>query len=399
MGIYDRDYVRGDRRSARGLGGLGFISFNTWLIVLNVAIFFLGNAMAGSPAMQRQTFFGRELFNAATAEQIARAQVLTGQLLPHPDKPGVFFYPVVDPRTPHTDALGRVIVNPAGLAAPALIGRELFILQPWHEKWGHFSTGRGFLGLEVWRFITFQFLHASLIHLLLNMLGLWFVGGFVEQYLGSRRYAAFYLACGIFGAGLFLLLNLLGNVLPLVGVGARVPGLLFDNIYTPLVGASAGIFGVLMAAAFIDPRGMVRLFGVIPMKMRTAVYGFTAIALASLLLGTSNAGGEAAHVGGAAAGYFFIRRTHLLRDFFDLFQDSRKPRPRGAPGAPRRDGPTPEQVDAVLAKIRDRGLGALDDAERRVLRRATEAAARARRAPAPSSAQTPARAPAPPPDA
>src|SRR5688500_8507435 len=53
--------------------------------------------------------------------------------------------------------------------------------------WGHFSAQTALYDLEVWRFITFQFLHANVSHLFFNMLSLYFFGQMVEQYLGPRR--------------------------------------------------------------------------------------------------------------------------------------------------------------------------------------------------------------------
>lgn len=339
--------------------GLRFWSFNTWLIVVNVAVFVAGGMMLGVPAFRGPVWSPVEFAASATPEQRARAVVLTREY----DRRGpvVQSVSVVDPKTPAVDPLGRVIVDAQGQGFPAQIGVQRVRNTSLLESWGHFSTAKAFLGLEVWRFVSFQFLHANLIHLVFNMLGLFFVGGLVEQYLGSKRYAAFYLTCGVFGALLYLLLNLLGNLMP----GARVPGLLFDDTYTPLVGASAGIFGVLMAAAFIAPGATVMIFGIIPMKMRTAVYGFALIALINLLTGGSNQGGDAAHIGGAIAGYFFIRRTHLLRDFFDVLGDSR------ATKAAKRAADRGE-IDRILAKVSSEGLQSLSEREKQTLSRASQ---------------------------
>lgn len=367
MALSDRDYARSSPppRSRGSVGSLRFVSFNTWLIIINVAVFVLGGLMNAPPFLRPQ-WFSPEYLPGTTPDQIARQG--TFERAYNPRGPRIQELKVfVDPQRPATDPLGSVIVDQNGAPVPAQIGHQIAVgTSPFHA-WGHFSTAKAFFSYEVWRFITFQFLHANLTHLVFNMLGLWFVGGLVEQYLGSKRYAAFYLTCGIFGALMYLALNFLGNyVLP----GVRLPALLFDDPFMPLVGASAGIFGVLMAAAFIAPGAIVYVLGVVPLRMRTAVYGFTALALVSLLWGRTNQGGEAAHVGGAVAGFFFIRRTHLLRDFFDIFNDSRKAveYPRGKP-----TGAAKAEVDRILAKIADTGLASLSEAERRTLRSATEA--------------------------
>ena len=238
-------------------------------------------------------------------------------------------------------------------------------------QYGHFSTAKAIFGIEFWRFLTFQFLHANLLHLAFNMLGIWFLGRLVEDQLGPKKFLAFYLVCGIFGGVMYLLLNFLGGVL-----GISLPGLLMNDPATPLIGASAGVFGVVMACAYIAPNSTVQLlFPPIPMKMKVFAYGFVGLALLMLLLGSNNAGGEAAHLGGAIAGFFFIRNSHLLIDFFDVLGDSRKPKKPKPPRATRvagGGGASQQEVDRVLEKVQASGLGSLTDRERKILRSATE---------------------------
>jgi len=186
---------------------------------------------------------------------------------------------------------------------------------------GSLTVHDGFQRLEVWRLITFQFLHSpqSIWHIGMNMFGLWIFGPMVEQYLGGRKYLAFYLICGLAGGLLFSILTVLGNV-----TGASIPGFLSNDYKTSLIGASAGVFGVIVACAHISPNTTVQLiFPPIPMKLKVFAYGYVALALVQLLAGSSNAGGEAAHMGGAIAGFYFIRNSHHLLDFFDIFGDSR----------------------------------------------------------------------------
>ncbi len=242
---------------------------------------------------------------------------------------------------------------------------------------GYFSTfkvsweGR----LEFWRFLTFQFLHASPVHVGMNMLGLYVFGSMVEDQLGRKKYLAFYLTCGVFGAFMYLLLNAACYI-----VGRPVPGLLFNDTKTPLIGASAGVLGVIMACAYIAPNVQVQLlFPPIPIRIKLLAYFYVGLAVLSLFFGGSNAGGEAAHLGGAAAGAFFIRNSHLLRDFFDVTTDSRKKRP--GPARPRQD-PTElrrqredeeREVNRILDKVKAEGINSLTGAEKDVLARDTDA--------------------------
>src|SRR5947207_11272537 len=95
----------------------------------------------------------------------------------------------------------------------------------------------------------------------------------------------------------------------------RRPGVLIDAPWTPLVGASAGVFGVILACAYIAPEAMVQLIlPPVPLKLKWFAYGYVVVAAWNLLRGGANAGGDAAHIGGAIAGFFFIRNAHLLRD-------------------------------------------------------------------------------------
>jgi membrane associated rhomboid family serine protease len=185
--------------------------------------------------------------------------------------------------------------------------------------WGHFSAATALYDLQLWRFITFQFLHADVAHLFFNMLSLYFFGGFIEQYLGSRRFLAFYLLCGVAGAVAYLLLWKMG--------------VLISHPIVPMVGASAGIFGVLFAAAQVAPNTRVMLmFPPIPMRLRTLAWILIGIAVLTIVNsarrggGGGNAGGEAAHLGGAALGALLIRYPQALAVFDLPFKRRRRER-------------------------------------------------------------------------
>jgi len=233
-------------------------------------------------------------------------------------------------------------------------------------EFGNLNVYDTFQRLEVWRLITFQFLHDpnSIMHILFNMFGMWVFGPMVERYLGGKKYLAFYLMCGLAGGVLFTLLTLIG-ALP-------------NGVHSQLIGASAGVFGVIVACAFVSPNSVIMLlFPPIPMKMRTFAYGYVAIALFSMLTG-SNAGGNAAHIGGAIAGYYFIRHHHFLTDFFDVFGDSRKPKVsrgahrHGSYQSHSASGPSTKEIDQILDKVSQKGLGALTDKEKKKLAEASK---------------------------
>lgn len=188
-----------------------------------------------------------------------------------------------------------IAINVAVFLLDNLMHRRLAI-------WGFFSIDTAIYMGQVWRFITFQFLHANLSHIFFNMLSLYFFGPMVESYLGSRRFLAFYLLSGVAGA--------------LMYIGLYSAHLLISDPGTPLIGASAGIFGVLFAAVQIAPNARVMLmFPPIPMKLRTLAWVMIGIAVYTIFSQGMNAGGEAAHLGGAAVGAALIRRPEVLNVF------------------------------------------------------------------------------------
>ena len=138
---------------------------------------------------------------------------------------------------------------------------------------------------QPWQVITYAFLHASWTHLLFNMFALWMFGSVLERYWGSRRYLLYYGAC----------------VLAAAAVQITVQS--FERSDVPTLGASGGIFGLLLAFAVNFPRQRIMLlFPPIPMP---AWFFVPAYGLVELFLGvTGSASGVAhfAHLGGMLGG-------------------------------------------------------------------------------------------------
>jgi membrane associated rhomboid family serine protease len=164
---------------------------------------------------------------------------------------------------------------------------------------GYFSVTLAVFHFQFWRFVTFQFLHSSVGHIFWNMIGLYFFGPIVESYLGGRRYLAFYLSCGAAGALMYILL--------------WACHILVDDPATPLVGASAGIFGIIIAAAKLAPGMTITLwFPPIPVTLRVLAWAYIGIAVYTVITYGRNAGGEASHLGGGLWGYLLISNQHWL---------------------------------------------------------------------------------------
>lgn len=231
----------------------------------------------------------------------------------------------------------------------------------------YFSYDRAVTHLELWRWIGFQFVHGGILHLFFNMLGLYFFGPMMENWWGPRRFLAFYLICGLAGAFLYTLLVLM-------------PGLISVSETSPLVGASGGLFGILIGAAVVAPHQRVMLlFPPIPMTLRTMALVFLGIAVLTILANSVNAGGQAAHLGGAALGFLLVKQPRLL-GWAEHLGPRRGPRYH-KPSRLRRWLDQRQQqrieeedrrVDEILDKVRHRGLASLTATEKRILHRATQ---------------------------
>ncbi len=147
---------------------------------------------------------------------------------------------------------------------------------------------RGISDGMIWQFVTHQFLHGSLLHLLVNMLGLWFAGRVLENLLGGWKFLLFYLTCGIIG-GIFQLVIDPGPI---------------------LIGASGAVCGVVAAFSALYPEMQITalLFFVLPVRMRAKWLGRLIVIVSVFLILTGLMGnvGNAAHLGGALAGYAFV---------------------------------------------------------------------------------------------
>ena len=129
------------------------------------------------------------------------------------------------------------------VANVAVFCGDLVIFDNRQTVWGAFTIHSALGQGRVWEFLTFQFLHGSVLHVLFNMLGLFFFGPWAERWWGTRRFLAFYLLCGAAGAAFYTVLAVLGVLQARLGAPALE--------FMPLVGASAGIFGILVGVAVI----------------------------------------------------------------------------------------------------------------------------------------------------
>jgi membrane associated rhomboid family serine protease len=147
-------------------------------------------------------------------------------------------------------------------------------------------------GFYLWQLVTYAFLHGNTLHLFFNMFALYMFGGEIERVFGRRRYLEYYFVAVIVAAITQLFVS---------GVAAADP--------YPTVGASGGVFGLLLAFGVLFPRRMIVLiFPPIPMPAWLFVTVYGALELYLGVTGTSQGVAHFAHLGGMLGGWLMLRR-------------------------------------------------------------------------------------------
>lgn len=155
------------------------------------------------------------------------------------------------------------------------------------------GTPPGAPEFELWQLVTYSFLHGGLMHLFFNMFVLWMFGTAMEYTWGSRRFLFYYLFC-VVGAGLAQLVVVSGSMGP-------------GNIY-PTIGASGGVFGILLAFGMRYPNQYILLLiPPIPMKAKYFVLLIGGVTLFFGMTGTQGGVAHFAHLGGMVAGFVLFQ--------------------------------------------------------------------------------------------
>ena len=145
-------------------------------------------------------------------------------------------------------------------------------------------------GFQPWQLLTYAFLHGGLFHIAFNMFALYMFGSAIERVFGPRRYLAYYLVC-VLSAAIAQLLT------------AAITGAVY-----PTVGASGGIFGLLLAYAIYFPHSRIMLiFPPIPMPARVFVVVYAVLELFLGVTGTEEGVAHFAHLGGLVGGFIMLR--------------------------------------------------------------------------------------------
>lgn len=214
---------------------------------------------------------------------------------------------------PVTKAL--LLSNGAVFLLQLLLGNEFFLhFMLW--PLGDYPLGMGQVGnlFLPWQLATYGFLHGNFAHLFFNMLALFMFGAPLEYAWGQRRFSIFFFTC-VIGAGVIQLI--VGTMAVQQGFGAY-----------PTIGASGGVYGLLLGYGMLFPRQRVMLlFPPIPMQARTLVIIFGALALFLGITGTQQGVAHFAHLGGMLFGFLLIQYWRGRWPF-------NPPRGRGGPWRP-----------------------------------------------------------------
>ena len=168
---------------------------------------------------------------------------------------------------------------------------ELFALFPVESPW-----------FEVWQPVTYMFMHGNFSHLFFNMFALWMFGRGLEMELGTKRFLIYYFVCGI-GAALVQMgmaeIDLMR--LPVNSIAYQ------QYLWTPTVGASGAVFGLLLAFGMLHPNATIMLiFPPIPMKAKWFVIIYGLIELFFGMSGSMDNVAHFAHLGGMFWGWLLL---------------------------------------------------------------------------------------------
>lgn len=232
--------------------------------------------------------------------------------------------------------------------------------------------------LQPWSFVTYFFFHLDFFHILFNMLFLFWFGRIIQEFLGSKKVIALYVLGGLAG-GLFYIL--MYNLIPFYAGG-------IEN--SRMLGASAGVYAIVVGAAVFMPNYTMYLLLLGPVKIKYIALVY--VLLSFFQITGSNAGGDLAHLAGAGAGYLYISQMRSGNDIgawiisfmnwvksFFVAQpkikvthkanksSSRKSATSSKPSSSSVSKPDQNEIDSILDKISQSGYDSLSKDEKQKL--------------------------------
>ena len=212
--------------------------------------------------------------------------------------------------------------------------------------------------LQPWSLITYFFLHMSFMHILWNMLFLYWFGKIINDNIGNNALISLYVLGGIIG-GLFYMA--IYNIVPYYG--ERVS----DSL---MLGASAGVFSVVVGSATLMPNYTFYLLLIGPVRIKYIALFY--VLLSFFDVAGTNAGGEIAHLGGAFIGYIYIRQLQNginigegIINFINFFSEKKENKEKKKENIQKEtEQTTQDEVDKILDKISESGYSSLTSKEK-----------------------------------
>jgi len=219
-------------------------------------------------------------------------------------------------------------------------------------EWFQLDTTTFARAAQIWRLISYQFLHdpIKIFHIIINMIGLYFLGPRLEGFWGSKKFLSFYLGCGVAGALFYMFL---------VAIGFLPQG--------TMVGASGAILGLLAACAILFPQFVVFLF-IFPVPIRLAAVILTIAYFFYVITGAPNAGGHACHLAGMGAGAVYVLSESWRRNLKEKMTAGYKWEKKI-----NQQRNLQVEVDRILEKVHRSGIHSLTYKEKKILKQATKA--------------------------
>ena len=235
----------------------------------------------------------------------------------------------------------------------------------------------GTLVTQPWTLVTYFFAHYDFFHILFNMLFLFWFGRIIQEFLNSKRVISLYVLGGLVGGLLYIFLY---NAIPFYS----------DRVAeSMMLGASAGVFAIVVGAAVFMPEYTFFLLFLGPVKIKYIAIFYVFMSFIGSIGG--NAGGEIAHLGGAFVGWLYITQLNRGSDigswvitFINFVKSLFKPQPKikvthragnrrpsaktsKAKSQPTGSEPAQAEIDAILDKISQSGYESLSKDEKQKL--------------------------------
>lgn len=248
------------------------------------------------------------------------------------------------------------------IAVLFFLGNSGFMMSEWIRNYFGLPALISALPTRFYTVITYMFFHDGFLHLLFNMLGIFWFGNIFMNFLKSRQFHFVYLAGGLTGAVLYVA-GL--NILPVFNG---------NLIGQTVIGSSAAVMAIIVATATLVPNYSIMLlfFGEVKIKWVAVAY----FLMSFLGLSSANAGGNLAHIGGALLGFIFIKQLQRGSDWSKMFE--RKPKlkvvrnEKPAPKKPVFNEVSQQEIDAILDKISSSGYDKLSATEKEKLFKASK---------------------------